>query len=248
MSIILFQNSVTLLIYIHGDEHMKKNYDTRLLIVAILLILTQITSFTLQDYFGASKITGSITVDIIISFVIAFFLLAQFKGVHRVTSIVALIYAAMNLVTSFSTRTRVRSYFVDGDPNLSVFVMLAFLLGYALLTIAAIFLLIHTTQKRFEDDFTSKLVGVSLLASLFLLIAGAFILPVKDYTNIVTRIATLGSLGALYLTMFFLVKSDTIERRLLGDTKDTNKRKEKLEQLYHDGLISEDEYKRKKND
>lgn len=51
---------------------MKRPYDTKLLFIGIYLILAQIASFTLQNYFGSAHLTVVPGLDIALNFLIAF--------------------------------------------------------------------------------------------------------------------------------------------------------------------------------
>ena len=220
---------------------MKKNYDTRLLFIGIYLLLAQIASFTLQDYFGHAHLTLVPGLDIAINFLIAFFLIAQFKRVHQAVSIVIIIYSGINLFYAFIARESTIRLFEN--VNLSVFFVLALLLGYALFAIAAIFLLIHTTQKRFESDFSIKIISTSLLTTFALLITAGILVTNPKVTDIITLAFTLLSLLALFIAMYFIAKSETIE---YDSHRPQKKESNELERLYKQGLITEEEYNKRK--
>lgn len=222
---------------------MKKTYDTRLLFVGIYLILAQIISFTLQRFFGSAHITLAFGLDIALSFLIAFFYIAQFKKFHFGTAVVMLVYSGFNLLYAFVSRSFTSQFF--HDMSMSVFFVISLLTAYALMAISSIFLTIHVTQKRFETKFTFKLVVSSLSVTTALLILAAVLLLPRTPAKIVTSIFTIVSMVVLFIGNIFTILSPTIE---YGHSQAKPKAGElsKLDELYHKGLISEAEYNQRK--
>ena len=150
---------------------------------------------------------------------------------------------ALSLFYAFIARTTTLSLF--DDINKSVFFVLSLLIGYALFAISSIFLMIHVTQKRFEDAFTLKLVLTSLGVTFLLLGAGAVFITTPTLVDIITAAFTLVSLLMLFLTVVFLIKSPTIEYEVF-----TPKHKptaiDEVESLYQRGIITEAEYNSRK--
>lgn len=223
---------------------MKRPYDTKLLFIGIYLILAQIASFTLQNYFGSAHLTVVPGLDIALNFLIAFFLIAQFRKFHQATSIVVMVYAGLNLFYAFIARSLTERYF--DDINMSVFFVLSLLIAYALFAISAIFLMIHVTQKRFEDAFTFKLVGTSLGVTLVLLIVAAIFITPLYTVDIITAVLTLISLAVLFLAIIFIVKSPTIEYES-PLPREKKVEVDEVEDLYKRGIITEEEYHIKKD-
>lgn len=223
---------------------MKRPYDTKLLFIGIYLIVAQIASFTLQNYFGSAHLTIVPGLDIALNFLIAFFLIAQFKKFHQATSVIIMVYAGLNLFYAFIARSLTENLFTD--INMSVFFVLSLLIAYSLFAISAIFLMIHVTQKRFEDSFTFKLVGTSLIVTFLLLLSAAFFVTSPYTVDIITAVLTLISLLVLFLAIIFMIKSPTIEYEVVT-FKEKKAPVDEIDDLYKRGIITEEEYHLRKD-
>jgi len=222
---------------------MKKTYDTRLLFIGIYLIVAQIASFTLQNYFGSAHLSLAPGLDIALNFLIAFFLIAQFRKFHQPTALVVMVYGTLNLFYAFIAKTTTATLF--SDITTSVFFVLSLLIAYALFAISAIFLLIHVTQKRFEDKFTLKLVATSLSVTFVLLVAAAIFVTPSAIADIITAVLALVSVLVLFTAVIFLIKSPTIENEVAVVVAEKVVFDE-AEDLYKRGIITEEEYKVRK--
>lgn len=222
---------------------MKRTYDTRLLFVGIYLILAQIVSFTLQRFFGSAHLTLNFGIDIALCFLIAFFYIAQFKKFHFATTVVMLVYSGINLLYAFVSKGMTQNLFTSF--NFSVFFVLALLTAYALMAISSIFLTIHVTQKRFEEKFTFKLIVSSLGVTTILLSGAAILVTGPNVADIVTALFTIISMVVLFLGNIFTILSPTIEYNELPDK--VAKHESKLDELFKKGLITEEEYKQRKD-
>lgn len=222
---------------------MKKTYDTRLLFIGIYLIVAQIASFTLQNYFGSAHLSLAPGLDIALNFLIAFFLISQFRKFHQPTALVVMVYGALNLFYAFIAKRVTATLF--SDITTSVFFVLSLLIAYALFAISAIFLLIHVTQKRFEDKFTIKLVATSLSVTFVLLVAAAIFVTPNTMPDIITSVLVLVSMLILFIAVIFLIKSPTIENEIV--VSEANQVTfDEAENLYKRGIITEEEYKVRK--
>ena len=214
-----------------------------MLFIGIYLILAQIVSFTLQRFFGSAHLTLNFGIDIALSFLIAFFYIAQFKKFHFGTTVVMLVYSGLNLLYAFVSKSMTQH--IITSLNFSVFFVLALLTAYALMAISSIFLTIHVTQKRFDEKFTFKLVVSSLGVTTILLSVAAVIVTSPKVADIVTAVFTIISMVVLFLGNVFTILSPTIE---YGDHPDkTIKHESKLDELFKKGLITEEEYKQRKD-
>jgi len=226
---------------------MKKQYSLPILVFSIILILTQVASFTLQHFFGTSGLSLSFRFDIFVILAISFIMILQFKSHDKVVAIIATVYGALNLVYSIT----VVSYYGSStglEQILGVLFLLFTLLAYSLFEISALFLLIHSIKPKFETKVTKTFVGICLSISLLLIIGAGIVnldwsgdLPVDFAGSIVTLIFAYLAIAAFYATLFFFVqdKPQAVQPEVIRTSSGAV---DELDNLHRRGIITDEEY------
>lgn len=220
---------------------MQKNYKLPLLVIGIAILLTQITTHTLQVYFNASYITLNSVLDLMFLLPVAFFFILQFKQFEKVTAIMLAIYGAFNILYALT----LSSTLPDGWLNieLEVILVLSLMLAHVLFVLGVLFTLLHTLQPKFSLKFTRGFVVGLLAFSFVFAVAGLFAVTEPVMIQIVKSISVAFALAALYASLPFLIseKTDPEISPLQED-----KRLKELHGLLERGLITEAEYEARK--
>ncbi len=224
---------------------MKKKYNTALLSGGIAILLSQIAAFVLQDYFGRSYLTLAFQLDTFIMLAISFILILQFKSFDKFIAIILVIYGAFNLIHGVSSNYAIGQ--VVGSLEVEVMVVLGLLIGHALFEISALFILLHSTQPRFETKFTKKFVLISLIIALVLFSGISVFLTQMEIIQIVKTVGSILAIGALYITMYILVEEKPVVEEKSIEVGHQSSRLAELERLYQRGIITKDEYESRKS-
>ncbi|WP_025724408.1 SHOCT domain-containing protein [Acholeplasma granularum] len=222
---------------------MKKNYHTGLLTAGIILVLALIASFVLQNYFKGSYLTLSYQFDTFVLMAVAFMLILQFKSFDKIVSIVLVIYGAFNILYGITGSYAVSN--IVQSVEIEVIFTLGLLLGHVLFEIAALFILVHVMQTRFELKFTKTFVRVTLLVSAVFLIAISPFVTSFSLQSILRMVFQVIAILATY----FAVQQLVFERpapEVVTNTE-SNKKLDELNRLYQRGLISKDEFESRLN-
>jgi len=223
---------------------MQKTYNLKLLTGGVVLILTLIASFVLQNSFEKSYLTFNFTLETFLLMAVAFILILQFKSYGKTASIILVVYGAFNILYGILGSSSLSNLL--GSLELEVLFILGLLLGHVLFEIAALFVLLHVTQPRFDMKFTRRFVIGALTASLILLIA---ISPLVTYTtlpSVLRMVCAILSIVALYFCIVQMIEEAPVEEN--KPVNQTSKKQEELKKLYDRGLITQSEYEQRISD
>lgn len=223
---------------------MQKKYNLKLLTGGVVLILTLIASFVLQNSFEKSYLTFDFTLETFLLMAVAFILILQFKSYGKTASIILVVYGAFNILYGILGSSSLSNLL--GSLELEVLFILGLLLGHVLFEIAALFVLLHVTQPRFDMKFTRRFVIGALTASLILLIA---ISPLVTYTtlpSVLRMVCAILSIIALYFCVVQMIEETPVEEN--KPVHQTSKKQEELKKLYDRGLITQSEYEQRISD
>jgi len=223
---------------------MQKTYNLKLLTGGVVLILTLIASFVLQNSFEKSYLTFDFTLETFLLMAVAFILILQFKSYGKTASIILVVYGAFNILYGILGSSSLSNLL--GSLELEVLFILGLLLGHVLFEIAALFVLLHVTQPRFDMKFTRRFVIGALTASLILLIA---ISPLVTYTtlpSVLRMVCAILSIVALYFCIVQMIEEAPVEEN--KPVNQTSKKQEELKKLYDRGLITQSEYEQRISD
>ncbi len=223
---------------------MKKTYSLPLLVVGLAIILTQIATFTLQNYFTSSFLTLSYSFDLFILLGISFVLILQFKGFEKLVAITAVVYAALGLIYGISSGNAVST--VVESTNHEVIFVLCVLLAYALLTIASLFALIHVVQTKFPTKFTKGFMTVALSLSLVLLICASLLVTTPQLMPIIRSISAYLAIASYYAALVFVIEEKPVYEEPVRLPESEVAIKE-LDRLYSRGIITTEEYNARKD-
>src|SRR5690554_1655635 len=223
---------------------MQKTYNLKLLTGGVVLILTLIASFVLQNSFEKSYLTFNFTLETFLLMAVAFILILQFKSYGKTASIILVVYGAFNILYGILGSSSLSNLL--GSLELEVLFILGLLLGHVLFEIAVLFVLLHVTQPRFDMKFTRRFVIGALTASLILLIA---ISPLVTYTtlpSVLRMVCAILSIVALYFCIVQMIEEAPVEEN--KPVNQTSKKQEELKKLYDRGLITQSEYEQRISD
>src|SRR5690554_7654845 len=125
---------------------MQKTYNLKLLTGGVVLILTLIASFVLQNSFEKSYLTFNFTLETFLLMAVAFILILQFKSYGKTASIILVVYGAFNILYGIFGSSSLSNLL--GSLELEVLFILGLLLGHVLFEIAALFVLLHVTDRK----------------------------------------------------------------------------------------------------
>ncbi len=222
---------------------MKRKYNTALLSAGIAIVLSQIAAFVLQDYFERSLLTLSFQLDIFMLMAVAFALILQFKSSEKVVSILLVVYGAFNLIHGVTANRAVGM--VVNSLEIEVIFVLGLLIAHSLFEISALFILVHSTQTRFETSFTKKFVLISLSVSLGLLVLILPFVTRLELDSVLKAIFAVIAIAVLYFAMYLMVT----DRPIVEEPEPVKpaSKLEELEGLLRRGIISQAEYDARKN-
>lgn len=219
---------------------MKKTYHTSLLTGGIAIILAYIAAFVLQDFFGRSFLTLSFQLDTFVFMAIAFIMILQFKSFDKIIAIILVIYGAFNILYGV-TGTRPVSLIIN-SVEFEVIFVLGLLLGHALFEISSLFLLLHTTQTKFETKFTKRFIMVSLIVSFIFLAAVSPFVTLMKLDSVLRVVFALIAIAVVYISMVLMVKDKPIVSEEPVVVNNQQSKLNELERLYQRGIISDEEY------
>lgn len=223
---------------------MQKTYNLKLLTGGVVLILTLIASFVLQNSFEKSYLTFDFTLETFLLMAVAFILILQFKSYGKTASIILVVYGAFNILYGILGSSSLSNLL--GSLELEVLFILGLLLGHVLFEIAALFVLLHVTQPRFDMKFTRRFVIGALTASLILLIAISPLVTHTTLPSVLRMVCAILSIVALYFCIVQMIEEAPVEEN--KPVHQTSKKQEELKKLYDRGLITQSEYEQRISD
>lgn len=218
---------------------MKKTYRLPLLVLGLVIILTQISAFTLQTYFNRSHLTIHHTIDLIFMLAIGFALILQFKGFTRFVMIDSVVYTGFGILYAATAGSDIE--LVVSSLTMEVIFVLSMLLAYTLLTISVLFIMVNEYQTKFPIKFTKLLVGVSLIISALLILVGLFMVTAPTLESTLVAVSSYLALLAFFGMLFLLIEEKVPEEKQIP-----NSALQELERLYARGIITQEEYQTRK--
>lgn len=215
---------------------MRKKYEAKYLIVAIVFIVLQVAAFVIQRSFGQTNLTGAYGVDFLFFLVISFLLIIQPKSFEKPFSIAVVVYASFNLLYAITADSIITLFTVSLEYE--VLALLSMLLGYVLLIISSLILLVHHTQQRFSSDFTKKFLIILLSFSFMFLLLTSFLISNSFLISIIKLISVLLTFITLYVSMILTINEKTDEDKQL----EREEKIKNLQNLLNRNIISSKEY------